>query len=137
MRPLSSTSRHADKDRPLARLRPFCAGLLAPSALGLFGGLLAAAHLGCGNKAGTSPDPETPAAAAPESGGADVSGTATPAPAAPAEPRALPAFCEGAAVAPPPSGSARAERIKDGFVFVEGPVWSAELGAFFFSEMDF
>jgi gluconolactonase len=27
--------------------------------------------------------------------------------------------------------------IKDGFVFVEGPVWSDKLGAFFFSEMDF
>jgi gluconolactonase len=27
--------------------------------------------------------------------------------------------------------------IKDGFVFVEGPVWSDQLTAFFFSEMDF
>jgi gluconolactonase len=35
------------------------------------------------------------------------------------------------------ASTARAELIKDGFVFVEGPVWSEQSGAFFFSEMDF
>jgi gluconolactonase len=96
----------------------------------------ALAGLACGTKAGAAPEPEAPqASVAPvESGGAIV-GTATTI--ALAAPRELPAFCRGAADAPPPGGSARPERIKDGFVFVEGPVWSAELGAFFFSEMDF
>jgi gluconolactonase len=39
--------------------------------------------------------------------------------------------------APPPGHGVRPTKVKDGFVFVEGPVWSAEQGAFFFSEMDF
>jgi gluconolactonase len=90
----------------------------------------------CGNKAGAAPEPESPEApvAAAESDGANVGSVTTPAPAAARE---LPTFCSGAADAPPPSSSARPERIKDGFVFVEGAVWSAELGAFLFSEMDF
>ncbi len=79
--------------------------------------------------------PSAPVAA--ENGGDNVGAPATPALAAPAAPRALPAFCSDVADAPPPTSSARPQRIKDGFVFVEGPVWSAELGAFFFSEMDF
>ena len=38
---------------------------------------------------------------------------------------------------PPLSAGAKALLIKDGFVFVEGPVWSDRLGALLFSEMDF
>lgn len=48
----------------------------------------------------------------------------------------LPAFCSGSAptaLAP----SSKASLIKDGFVFVEGAVWSDQLGAFLFSEMNF
>jgi gluconolactonase len=70
----------------------------------------------------------------------DVGESALPAgsSAAPAGPRALPAFCQGAAsTAAPIAAGARPELIKDGFVFVEGPVWSEQLGAFLFSEMDF
>lgn len=82
----------------------------------------------------TEPSPEPSAALA--SAGADVGAATTPA-AAPAQPRALPDFCAGAGSAPPPGASARPTLLKDGFVFVEGPVWSDRLGAFFFSEMDF
>jgi gluconolactonase len=93
--------------------------------------------LGCSAKAASTPDaasPEPPASAA-ESKGADVGAAATTA--APAEPRELPAFCNGAGDAAPPGYNARPNHVKDGFVFVEGPVWSDKLGAFFFSEMDF
>jgi gluconolactonase len=48
----------------------------------------------------------------------------------------LPAFCV-AGSAPALPASAKATLIKDGFVFVEGAVWSDQLGAFLFSEMDF
>jgi gluconolactonase len=48
----------------------------------------------------------------------------------------LPGFCASAKKdAPAPSGAAKL--VKDGFVFVEGPVWSEAENAFFFSEMDF
>jgi gluconolactonase len=73
----------------------------------------------------------------------DVGAAATPAASvpsaavAPASPRALPGFCQGASAAPALPASAKAELVKDGFVFVEGPVWSEQAGAFFFSEMDF
>jgi gluconolactonase len=99
-----------------------------------FGALIA---LGCGAKAAATPDaasPESPAAA--ETTGTDVGAPTTPA-APPAEPRPLPSFCDGAGDAPPPSPTVRLTHVKDGFVFVEGAVWSDELGAFFFSEMDF
>jgi gluconolactonase len=99
--------------------------------------LASAVALGCGAKAASSPDaasPESPSAA--ESAGPHVVALTTPA-APPAEPRELPAFCEGAGDEPPPAYSARPGRVKDGFVFVEGPVWSDRFGAFFFSEMDF
>jgi len=53
-----------------------------------------------------------------------------------ATPRALPDFCQGASAVPLPR-PVQVQLIKDGFVFVEGPVWSDKAGAFFFSEMDF
>lgn len=93
--------------------------------------------LACSAKAPAAPDAASPAATAPvESAGANVGNAATPA-VPPAEPRALPEFCAGAGDAPPPGATAKLNHVKDGFVFVEGPVWSATLGAFFFSEMDF
>lgn len=49
----------------------------------------------------------------------------------------LPDFCSGSLAAPPFSEQAQATLVQDGFVFVEGPVWSQKEGAFFFSEMDF
>jgi gluconolactonase len=104
------------------------------------GSLLASAvALGCAAKPASdaaSPTGASPEPMGAESGGANVGAAATPA-AAPAAPRELPAFCNGAGSAPPPGPTARPERVKDGFVFVEGPVWSDKLGAFLFSEMDF
>jgi gluconolactonase len=99
-----------------------------------FGALIA---LGCGATAASSPDAASPESApgAAETAGADVGAATTPA-AAPAEPRPLPSFCDGAAGAPP-SHDIRPTHVKDGFVFVEGAVWSDTLGAFLFSEMDF
>jgi gluconolactonase len=99
--------------------------------------LSSAFALACGAKAPATPDAASPAPTTPvESAGANVGESVTAA-APPAEPRALPEFCAGASAAPPPGATARPSRIKDGFVFVEGPVWSAAAGAFFFSEMDF
>ena len=94
----------------------------------------------CGGATGAAPD----VASAP-SGGSDVghettgesSAAVTAAPAGPpATPRPLPAFCANAKADAPPPG-AQAKLVKDGFVFVEGPVWSDVANAFFFSEMDF
>jgi gluconolactonase len=90
-------------------------------------------------------NPEPPASSsltAAESAGAVKDNVGESAPAAaptapPASPRALPAFCQGVSSAAPIAAGARPELIKDGFVFVEGPVWSEKLGAFLFSEMDF
>jgi gluconolactonase len=48
----------------------------------------------------------------------------------------LPAFC-AAGAAPALPKTAKAKLIKAGFVFVEGAVWSDQLSAFLFSEMDF
>jgi gluconolactonase len=105
-----------------------CSGLL----------LCSVVLLACGAQAPAAPDAASPAPATPvESTGANVGAAALSSAAAPAEPRALPEFCAGAGDAPPPGAGAKVNRIKDGFVFVEGPVWSATLGAFFFSEMDF
>jgi gluconolactonase len=133
MRLVISTSIRRGKARLAARLRRLGLPL---GALGA--GALVLGGLACGNKAGAVPEPEAPAPpAAAESGGVNVGAATTPALATPATPRELPAFCSGTANAPPPSSAAHPDRIKDGFVFVEGPVWSAELGAFFFSEMDF
>jgi gluconolactonase len=106
-----------------------------------FGALAAGVAVAGCNTANTA-NPEQPASgplAAPEPEAAvkaDV-GAPAPAPAAPATPRALPAFCQGASAAAPIAAGARPELVKDGFVFVEGPVWSEQLGAFLFSEMDF
>ena len=72
---------------------------------------------------------------------AATSGTSTenaPASAPPATPRSeLPTFCAGASGGTALPASAKASLLKDGFVFVEGPVWSEQLNAFLFSEMDF
>jgi gluconolactonase len=96
----------------------------------------------CGGTSGATPE----VASAPSTGSdvgegatteAAASNTAALASAAPpAAPRPLPAFCAGAkSDAPAPAASAKL--VKDGFVFVEGPVWSDAASAFFFSEMDF
>jgi gluconolactonase len=74
---------------------------------------------------------EPPSAAPPPTPAAFVSS------APPAAPRELPDFCEGASTDVPVSNPAHAALIKDGFGFVEGPVWSESLGSFLFSEMDF
>lgn len=93
---------------------------------------------GCGRPAAVSPevvpDASVSDAVAPASEGAGSNVGASGA--AGAAPRALPEFCQGATDAPLPRGG-QASLIKDGFVFVEGPVWSEQLGAFLFSEMDF
>jgi gluconolactonase len=92
--------------------------------------------LGCGAQEAAAPAPATPQA--PASAGADV-GAGAPSAAAPspAAPRELPAFCAGVSDAAPPGPGVRPTKVRDGFVFVEGPVWSEAQGAFFFSEMDF
>jgi gluconolactonase len=105
------------------------------SAICVGAALCAAAALGCHAPSAASPDNS----AASPSVKADVGAPATPASGAaagPAAPRALPAFCQGVSAEPVPA-TAKAELVKDGFVFVEGPVWSDQAGAFFFSEMDF
>jgi gluconolactonase len=92
-----------------------------------------AGFLGCAAPAAVSSEatqvPEAPAV------GASVGVPATSA--VVAQPRPLPDFCAGAAAAPPAPASAKPKLVKDGFVFVEGAVWSDKLGAFFFSEIDF
>lgn len=76
------------------------------------------------------------AAPAAEGASTNVGAAATPGATPAASPRALPELCQGATDAELPK-AAQATLLKDGFVFVEGPVWSDKLGAFFFSEMDF
>jgi gluconolactonase len=84
--------------------------------------------LGC---TGSSPAPSTPAAAAAEEHVPEAAQRAA------MPPRTeLPPFCAGAASASLPA-TAKAKLIKDGFVFLEGALWSDQLGAFLFSEMDF
>src|SRR5262245_31832537 len=66
--------------------------------------------------------PGAPAAEAPPASTVkeDVGATSPAVPAAaPAAARALPAFCQGANAESPVPASARAELVKDGFVFVE------------------
>ena len=46
-------------------------------------------------------------------------------------------ICAGGPYENPPVTQTKAELVKDGFVFVEGPVWSDQLNALLFSEMDF
>jgi gluconolactonase len=99
-------------------------------------GLCVAIALACHAPSAASPDN----GAAPSTVKEDVGASATAASAAaaaPAAPRALPAFCQGASADAPVPATAKAELVKDGFVFLEGPVWSDQAGAFFFSEMDF
>jgi gluconolactonase len=78
----------------------------------------------------------TPEVAAPDADSVGVGQAATSAVPL-AEPRSLPEFCQVGGPAAAPPTSAQASLLKAGFVFVEGPVWSDSLGAFFFSEMDF
>lgn len=87
-----------------------------------------AASVPAGTEAPQNGAPSDPA-------GASVVGSATSK--APATPRALPEFCASAASGPALPSNAKATLVRDGFVFVEGPVWSEALGAFLFSEMDF
>jgi gluconolactonase len=85
-----------------------------------------------------TPQAESGAAESPAGVKENVGAAATPSAAvAPAAARALPAFCQGASAEAPLAATAKPELVKDGFVFVEGPVWSEQAGAFFFSEMDF
>lgn len=72
-----------------------------------------------------------------EDAGEDA-GQAAPADApAPAAPSELPDFCAGVSASAAPPISGQPQLVRDGFVFVEGPVWSDSMQAFFFSEMDF
>jgi gluconolactonase len=81
------------------------------------------AALGCASSGATAPGATAPASA-----------TSTPL----ATPSALPSFCAGQDLtAAPVAPEVQAELVRDGFVFVEGPVWVDSQQAFFFSEMDF
>jgi gluconolactonase len=98
--------------------------------------LSAAGVLAC--QSPSAPSAEAPAATPmKENVGAAATAAAPAASAAPAVPRALPSFCQGVTADAPLPDPARPELVKDGFVFVEGPVWSEQANAFFFSEMDF
>jgi len=103
--------------------------------LGVGLALTGAGVLSCHTPSAANPGPHT-ASTVKEDVGASTT-PAVPSAVAPASPRALPAFCQGASATPAVPAGARAELIKDGFVFVEGPVWSEQTGAFFFSDMDF
>ncbi|HEY6729371.1 MAG TPA: SMP-30/gluconolactonase/LRE family protein [Polyangiaceae bacterium] len=46
-------------------------------------------------------------------------------------------ICAGGEYPAAPVQETKASLVKDGFVFVEGPVWSDQLGSLLFSEMDF
>jgi gluconolactonase len=93
----------------------------------------------CGGATGASPEVASVPSSGSDVGPGTTAQAVTAAPvssAPPAQPRALPGFCANAkSDAAAPSGSAKL--VKDGFVFVEGPVWSDAEKAFFFSEMDF
>jgi len=95
------------------------------------------------------PEPPPPPPSTPRAASADASATtpvAVPI-AAPAAERTPPSvqgtqtaradICPGGAYAQMPLQETKATLVKDGFVFVEGPVWSDQLGALLFSEMDF
>lgn len=92
----------------------------------------------CGGQGASAPPAEAPSAGAADeaaqTGAQDVGQAPTLAVAAP---RQLPDFCAGVATATPSPLTGKPALVKDGFVFVEGPVWSEAAGAFFFSEMDF
>ena len=80
--------------------------------------------------------PAAPDAAAPSTAVASV-GPSTLSSVPAAAPRPLPDFCQEVSPGAALPSSAQAALVKDGFVFVEGPVWSEQAKAFFFSEMDF
>ena len=124
----------ASESVPTARLRH----ARRPSARAICTGaaLCVAAVLACHAPSPASPDNSAASPSVKENVGAPAT-AATGAAAAPATPRALPAFCQGASAEAPVPAAAKAELVKGGFVFVEGPVWSDQAGAFFFSEMDF
>lgn len=105
------------------------AGAPVRSVLGRLSPGLVALLCACGSSSATAPPAQSPGSSA--APGAEAAEPTRP----PAEARALPEFCGDATGAWP--ASAQAELIRDGFVFVEGPVWSEASGAFFFSEMDF
>ena len=110
---------------------------------GLAFGLFA---LGCAGPASVPPaPPSAPSPTPPET--AVAASSAAPPVAAPAPAAAAPApqgtqteranICPGGLYAASGFKTAEATLVKDGFVFVEGPVWSDQLGALLFSEMDF
>jgi len=100
---------------------------------------------GCAGPASAPPaPPPAPSPAPPET--AVAASTSAPPVAAPAEPTPpLPQgtqteranICPGGEYAALPIETPKATLVQDGFVFVEGPVWSDQLGALLFSEMDF
>jgi len=91
------------------------------------------------------PEPPPPPPSAPPAPSAEASAAApVAAPAAAKTPPSVQAaqparedICPGGAYAASPLGETKATLVKEGFVFVEGPVWSDQLGALLFSEMDF
>jgi gluconolactonase len=113
--------------RPDSFSRPPCPSRAAASRRSTSRAALAGLALGASSCA--------PPAAAPEASSPAAAETTVSVPRAAA--RELPAFCADAAAAPAPPPRAQAELVANGFVFVEGPVWSEASGAFFFSEMDF
>lgn len=97
-----------------------------------------------------SPRPPAPAPLNPSGTAATptASAASTPPPPRTAEPLGTPPtpqgkqterakICPGGKYAALPVTETKAKLIKDGFVFVEGPVWSDRMGALMFSEMDF
>lgn len=90
----------------------------------------------CGGASAAAPGPEA-ARAEDQTEEKGSPGVGAGAAVAAAPPRALPEFCAGVVTGAPPPITGRPTLVKDGFVFVEGPVWSDTVGAFFFSEMDF
>jgi len=83
------------------------------------GAVLCVAALACHAPSPASPDNSAAAPSVKEDVGAPGT-AASGAAAAPAAPRALPAFCQGASAESAVPATAKAELVKDGFVFVEG-----------------
>ncbi len=115
--------------RPFSMIQAYLGSARVAFASSLLPGVL-----GCAAPAAVAPN-----AAAPASAGGDVASVGpSAAPGVPAAaPRPLPDFCQGVSTGAPLPSSTQAGLVKDGFVFVEGPVWSDQVQAFFFSEMDF
>lgn len=83
------------------------------------------------------PPPIAPAIAAPESEPAPPAEPAPTALAPSGEQTARASICPGGDYAGAPVTETKAKLVRDGFVFVEGPVWSDQLSSLLFSEMDF